>query len=68
MELRIIRKNEESACDETVKLEQNELCYNKRDIVTLEELIHPNMDTLRVWENGEFLCRQKKVIATIDCF
>jgi hypothetical protein len=28
--------------------------------VTLEELIHPNMDTLRVWENGEFLCRQKK--------
>ena len=59
MELRIIRKNEESACDETVKLEQNELCYNKRDIVTLEELIHPNMDTLRVWENGGFLGRQK---------
>ena len=59
MELRIIQKNEESACDETVKLKHDEPRYNKRDTVTLEELIHPNMDTLRVWENGEFLGRQK---------
>ena len=27
--------------------------------MTLEELIHPNMDSLRLWENGAFLGRQK---------
>ena len=52
-------KNDESPCNKTDKLEYNELCYKKRDTVTLEELIHPNMDSLRMWENGEFLGRQK---------
>lgn len=41
------------------ELEQNETRYKKRDTVTLEELIHPNMDSLRLWENGAFLGRQK---------